>query len=388
MVTVTTPAMDLTMKDYYEVLGVRRGASTAEIELAYKGRRTQYHPDKYGTSDAETLRWATARMQEVNAAYAVLSDGQRRARFDAGNVDNAAADDEATAQADAAAPATVSLRTFLHQRFAPYGRFSRTYFAPDIPLKKLSNALQSYGRGVQAEEVVALMDTTVFGGAKDGVMLTEKQIRLKDLGSGLAIWEWPNIRTIDAEKTGIYVNGHKLIDCLAVEVGEVGYLVGGLQEFLQVHGEAPPKPQAQDEPRAERRQEGAARPLPEKYRNMYDMAKREFVALCQMLQKIELHLEKEFVDRDNAVAYFGYLEQGLQEAGKAEKAWAILGEIAVLSKAVVVFSETGKPAPPVLALGRDDDSQLVAELRALLRFLLNVLENVEQKARTAQFFKL
>ena len=206
------------MKDHYEILGVRRSAAEAEIALAYKGRRTQYHPDKYQGSDAQTLKWATARMQEVNEAYAVLSDAQRRARFDALSADSSessddvAADEAAANRGNAPAPMTASLQNFLHQRFASDGRFSRTYFAPDIPLKKLSNALQSYGRGIQAEEVVALMDTTVFGGAKDGVMLTENQVRLKDLGSGLAIWQWHDIRSIDAEKTGIYVNGHKLID--------------------------------------------------------------------------------------------------------------------------------------------------------------------------------
>lgn len=360
------------MKDYYEILGVRCSAAEAEIALAYKGRRTQYHPDKYQGSDAQTLQWATVRMQEVNEAYAVLSDPQRRARFDAlcaDSSDDFAADEAAANKGHAPAPA--SLQKFLHQRFASDGRFARTYFAPDIPLKKLSNALQSYGRGIRAEEVVTLMDTTIFGGAKDGVMLTEKQIHLKDLGSGLAIWQWHDIRSVDAQKTRIYVNGHKLIDCLGVNESEVAHLVSGLQTFLQLRGKERQEPQS-----AQHRgmpQDGAD-PLPKKYRNMYDMAKREFLGLCEKIQKFEFQLGENFIDRENAAAYFGYLAQCLQDAARAERAWSILGEIAILSRAIIDFSDTGKAVPPVIAQQRGDDSQLVMELRALLRFLQEAVQ--------------
>jgi len=72
------------MKDYYTILGIRPNASAVEIELAYKGRRTQYHPDKYSNSDAETIRWATINMQEVNEAYAALSNASDRSKYDAG----------------------------------------------------------------------------------------------------------------------------------------------------------------------------------------------------------------------------------------------------------------------------------------------------------------
>lgn len=371
------------MKDHYEVLGVRRSAAEAEIALAYKGRRTQYHPDKYQGSDAQTLQWATARMQEVNEAYAVLSDAQRRARFDAlspQSSDDVAADEPAANREGASAP----LQNFLRQRFASDRRFSRIYFTPDIPLKKLSNALQSYGRGIQAEEVVALMDTTVFGGAKEGIMLTEKQIRLKDLGSGLAIWQWPNIRTIAAEKTGIYVNGHKLIDCLAVNEGEVAHLVRGLQAFLQFRSKGRPWPQSGQDRGTP--QDGVD-PLSQKYRNMYDMAKREFLSLCEKIQKLEFQLGENFIERENAAAYFGYLEQCLQDAARAERAWAILGEIAILSRAIVDFSDTGKTVPPDLVRPRDGDSQLVMELRALLHFLQEAVQEAERQVEAQQFFR-
>ena len=67
----------LAKRDYYEVLGVERGASQAEIKSAYRKLAKKYHPDlNPGDKQAE------AAFKEVNEAYEVLSDDQRRARYD------------------------------------------------------------------------------------------------------------------------------------------------------------------------------------------------------------------------------------------------------------------------------------------------------------------
>ena len=67
----------LVARDYYEILGVSRRASDAEIKKAYRQRAMQYHPDRNrGDKDSEE------RFKEVNEAYAVLSDPNRRAHFD------------------------------------------------------------------------------------------------------------------------------------------------------------------------------------------------------------------------------------------------------------------------------------------------------------------
>ncbi|OOG51240.1 hypothetical protein B0E50_00490 [Rhodanobacter sp. C01] len=60
--------------NFYDILGVRPSASVKEIELAYRARRAQYHPDKYATEDRETIAWATRMMQQVNDAYAKLTN--------------------------------------------------------------------------------------------------------------------------------------------------------------------------------------------------------------------------------------------------------------------------------------------------------------------------
>ena len=64
-------------RDYYEVLGISKGASEDEIKKAYKKLARKYHPDMNpGDKEAEE------KFKEAAEAYEVLSDDQKRARYD------------------------------------------------------------------------------------------------------------------------------------------------------------------------------------------------------------------------------------------------------------------------------------------------------------------
>ena len=69
-----------TEPDPYSVLGVDRAAGEAEIRAAYRDQVAKYHPDKHQGNPLEGL--AAEKMAEINRAYEILSDPDRRAEYD------------------------------------------------------------------------------------------------------------------------------------------------------------------------------------------------------------------------------------------------------------------------------------------------------------------
>ena len=67
----------VTKRDYYEILGVDRGADDATIKGAYRKLALKYHPDR-NPDNAE----AEEKFKEAAEAYSVLSDSQKRAAYD------------------------------------------------------------------------------------------------------------------------------------------------------------------------------------------------------------------------------------------------------------------------------------------------------------------
>src|SRR4051795_12814370 len=68
--------MPVAFRDYYETLGVPRGASSEEIRGAYRRLARQYHPDVNKEPGAED------RFKEISEAYEVLRDPEKRERYD------------------------------------------------------------------------------------------------------------------------------------------------------------------------------------------------------------------------------------------------------------------------------------------------------------------
>ena len=63
-------------RDYYEILGVSRNASEDDLKKAFRKLAFEFHPDRNKDKDAEK------KFKEINEAYQVLSDQEKRARYD------------------------------------------------------------------------------------------------------------------------------------------------------------------------------------------------------------------------------------------------------------------------------------------------------------------
>lgn len=75
----------------------------------------------------------------------------------------------------------------------------KTYIAPDIPEKKLQNALKFIASGIDASDVIGLVDGTLFGTAKDGLVFTETTF-FSRYGNESASFDYQKIKKVEVEE--------------------------------------------------------------------------------------------------------------------------------------------------------------------------------------------
>lgn len=154
-------------KDYYEVLGVNKNASDDEIKKAYRKLAVKYHPDKNpGDKEAE------AKFKEISEAHEVLSDKQKRARYDQFG--------HAGVGGNAGNPFGGAGNPFQNGNFEFNGQSFNFDFggagAPD--LGDILGAMFGFGGGARRPRRGADHQTTVTITFKDAIFGTTKSINL------------------------------------------------------------------------------------------------------------------------------------------------------------------------------------------------------------------
>lgn len=65
-------------------MGVEKTADEGEIKKAYRKKAIEWHPDKHNTKSEEEVKHAEAMFKDIGEAYAILSDPQKKQRYDSG----------------------------------------------------------------------------------------------------------------------------------------------------------------------------------------------------------------------------------------------------------------------------------------------------------------
>ncbi len=92
------------------------------------------------------------------------------------------------------------------QRLAP----ERVFVQPHIPPKKLQAALASYGGNLAADDVLVLVDDTLFGSAKEGLLLARETLALKMVFDTPRLFFWRHTQELHVEKRDLFVNSRKI----------------------------------------------------------------------------------------------------------------------------------------------------------------------------------
>lgn len=173
-------------------------------------------PDKDDLHDCFSLVQEWLRVKSVDQAQPVVKPAA--AKTSAANLELS------PAQVDAVLQMAVGLAERLG--------LERVYVRPHIPQKKLQAALESYGANMREDEVLVLIDDTLFGGAKEGVLMGESKLAVKMVFDTSRLFFWRHLDALTVEKRDLYVNSRKVGTFTQVGEKELGEFFSLINDAL------------------------------------------------------------------------------------------------------------------------------------------------------------
>lgn len=125
-------------------------------------------------------------------------------------------------------PLVTALQHYLNNK-----NIKDVYSSPAIPLKKLNAAVDAYGGPhVRAEDVIILVDDTAFGGAKEGMLITEYFIAVKVMLESAFLFSLHDIHHIAIEKRVLFINKREICQFALVTEKELGGIIKLINDSL------------------------------------------------------------------------------------------------------------------------------------------------------------
>ena len=103
----------------------------------------------------------------------------------------------------------MSLLEFLQAQ--KYSSSGRVHVAPNIPKKLLSNALSAYGLSVDPSEVVVLIDDTMLASGKDGCLIAQKSLAVRESFSDAMIYAYDEVDALELKGKKLFLNKRQAI---------------------------------------------------------------------------------------------------------------------------------------------------------------------------------
>jgi len=244
----------------------------------------------------------------------------------------------------------------------------RIHIAPHIPQKQLGNALQAYGLKPGVHDIVVLIDDTMLGSGKDGCLLCEDKLIVRESFSEPKFIDYTSVKSLSVNGSKITINDTRTFSFQMPAASDVSAVFSVLSRWISTcHSKASAES-------VERSAQPVEAPSLERVRNNLELTILRFRDIFRLLDK-----DKARNIAEHAMEYFAVLKESLQKREFIKEIQAESDLIHSLSDHFIEVSYKREVLKPKLLQASPDDSPLVNVLRRMLHALKEMDEEDRMK---------